>query len=161
MTIAMSILIFGITICPICGKPIFEEEPYYLFPAFVINILDPLYYFNDNAFHEKCLSENPLSQVAKSFSISCIERNKPANRICLIRGNLITDFRDHVSLGLFSTNKSNELYPFNYSHIDKRNIPDWKGKVLFRQKLENLASGFSWKEIDDKLYLRSLITLFV
>lgn len=60
----MSILIPGTTRCPICSLEIENKNEAYSFPAFVINVNDPLYYFNDASFHRQCLGNTKGGEIA-------------------------------------------------------------------------------------------------
>lgn len=92
----MSIFVVNKSRCPICDSPIREGEEYYLFPAFVANAKDPIFFFNDQVFHVACLQQHPSGERAISYSELRIERNRPGNRRCLISGKLIEDPDFHI-----------------------------------------------------------------
>jgi len=153
----MGILILGVTICPICCDIITNRDSYFSFPAFVVNLKDPLYFFNDTSFHERCLKKVELTSKAKEVSYLYIKNIRPENRKCLIRGNLITDYHRHIFIERLASGKYDFLYQFNYKHIDKNNLPFWNIKEQFLKALDLLVASKNWKEIDDKKYLKRLI----
>ena len=64
----MSLLFLGKTRCPICKNIINEEDDYYGFSAFVVNIIDPLYFFSDGSFHLECLTNSKHGEKAMKYA---------------------------------------------------------------------------------------------
>lgn len=62
----MALIIYGKTVCPICGNVIKEGQEVIAFSPFILNELDPLYFFNDAAFHTQCFYSYPAASKAQT-----------------------------------------------------------------------------------------------
>jgi hypothetical protein len=154
----MAFLFFNKTVCKICSSVIKEEDQYYSFPSFVVNIRDPVYYFNDQTFHINCLNSNPHSENAIGYSKHFLDKIKPGNRICIIGKNLITDYKYHIFIDLLTSNLNDSLHQYNFVHIDKRNLINWHKRDHLIKALVNLKEDNNWQEINsEKIYLNTLI----
>ncbi len=155
----MSILIFDKSVCSICNLVIKNTEEHYSFPSFVINVKEPIFYFNDKSFHTSCLSKKEDSNIAINFANTFLNKIKPSNRICIIKGNLIKNYDDHIFIDLLTTNKTETLFEYNFAHIDRRNIPSWSKKELFVNEINNyIESPNKWQEISNQNnYLKKLL----
>ena len=56
----MALLLNGMTVCGICGKPIHDEDCV-AFPAFLPEA-HPLWKYSDGVFHAACFGEDPLRE---------------------------------------------------------------------------------------------------
>lgn len=153
----MGILIFNKSLCPICKKPIKEDDEYYSFPPFIANSKEPLYFFNDQTFHLKCLKKDRLGEMAMAYAESFIEKVKPSNRRCSIGGNIITNFEDHIFIDLLTSDQSSFLHQFNFVHIDKNNLAGWQKREEFINELIKMYRNDMWQEVDGNKYLYNLI----
>ncbi len=154
----MSILLLGKSTCPICGLTIKEGDQYYCFPAFVININDELFFFNDDNFHLDCLNRHKLGEVAKKYANLFVERIRPDNRRCLITGEKITDPNDHIFIDYLTSNEEDYLHRFNFVHICKRSLASWELRKRLVEELIKLKSSGKWQELAGKDYLGNLIS---
>lgn len=154
----MSILILGTTRCRICNLEIESENEAYSFPAFVINVNDPLYCFSDASFHLRCLENTKEGQIAVKYANLFMESIKPLNRICIIGGNLITKYENHIFIDYLTSDINEYLHKMNFSHIDKMNLPNWKNREEFILELVNLKDGGEWKDVGVNKYLDKLIS---
>jgi hypothetical protein len=153
----MAILIFNKSLCPICQRPIKEGDDYYSFPSFVVNTKEPLYFFNDQTFHLKCLKQDKLGEIARTYAGNFAEKVKPPNRRCIIGGNLITTFEDHIFIDLLTSDQNSFLHQFNFAHIDKKNLAHWQEREGIISELVKMYRSDTWQEVDGNNYLLNLI----
>ena len=154
----MSILLFGKTVCPICNQIITSEAECYSFPAFVVNTLDPLYFFSDCSFHLACLLNHPFGERSIAVSKLFIQKILPSNRICHIGGNLIIKQENHIFIDLLTSNSKNDLYQYNFTHIDRNNLSQWRERENVIDQLAALQGKGNWQEFNgENVYLESLI----
>ena len=149
----MAIVILSQTICPICNTVLNDGDDIIGFSAFVPNTKDPLFFFNDSAFHKACLARHPLGAKATSLANKASSRN----RTCLVSGTTITEPEHYFSTGLLSSDENSSLYPFNFITIDKRNIKLWNEREKLRQALIEMRSSGNWSEYDGTKYLDNMI----
>lgn len=155
----MSILLLDQLVCPICDNLIRKGQEYYLFPAFVANMNDPICFFNDKAFHKVCLQKHPLANTAMNYADECAEQNRPANRRCLVSGELISDQESDISIILLTSDRNHFLHQFNFVHIDKANLANWIMRDRVVLELVNFQKGNNWQEWNGGDYLAKLIFL--
>lgn len=62
----MTIVILGKSRCTLCENSLEEKQDIVSFPAFVSNQRDPVWFFNDAAFHRECFVRHPLAQKAQT-----------------------------------------------------------------------------------------------
>lgn len=153
----MSILILDKTVCPICQKVIKAKDKYYSFPAFVINRNDPLYFFSDGSFHYSCLMTTELGEVAIAYAELFIQAVNPANRKSIVSGNMITDYENHIFIDYLTMNKNSMLNNFNFAHIDKSELLDWRERKNVITELTRLRNSGEWNETKGTAYLNRLI----
>lgn len=157
----MAILIIGQSTCQICGKVISKNDKWISFPAFVINQLDPVFYYSDSNFHEDCMANHKNSAQAIKLSTFFLQQVKPERRICFISGEPITKMEDHVFIEMLSSNYDSELFSFNFLHFKKSNILSWHRRTYFRNMLIDLNKDYIWKESKGSNdYLHKLILSF-
>lgn len=153
----MSILLLNKTVCPICHEAITDKDDYYSFPAFVINIKDPLYFFSDITCHLRCLNGNKMALVARKYAELFIERVNPTCRKCIVTGDIISDPQNHIFIEYLTSDESNYLHQFNFIHIDKRNLNQWDKAKDFKNALIALKKSGLWEEVANSNYLSRLI----
>ena len=154
----MAILLLGKSICPICNETIMSTDEYRSFPAFAVNMLDPLFFFSDSSFHWQCLTRHASGAKAISLSERFLEQIKPSNRICYIGGNLIARQEDHIFIDLLSSDPSDNLYQYNFLHLDRNNLGRWEQRGKIVSQLLALQKNGTWQELNSKhSYLGTLI----
>jgi hypothetical protein len=109
---------------------------------------DPLYFFNDSAFHIECLNKHPLGKKAIGFQNSYLSKGKPMNQICSIGQNKIKKPDDFVFTGLLTSNENEELYKYNFAAFDRSNIPKWKDRDKFVKEIIKLKAATSNTGLD-------------
>lgn len=140
----MAIFVSGMP-CGICGEPMESAEEVHGFPPFVYNQKDPLHLFSDGVFHKACLENHPLGQAALRRVQLHIDNNKPANRVCRITGEQITDPDDYFSLGYLTDNLDSELSKWNYAHFKKSSLERWSEIKTLIGFLEELRDSGEWE----------------
>ncbi len=153
----MALLLLNKTICGICGKVIKDNQKVYSFPPFIQNKKDPFFIFNDSSFHFECLQKHPLGQAAISFSEKFIFETRPKNRICKIDNNLINDYKNYIFIDLLSSNKEDDIYKFNFTTINKKNLDKWKDRNQFLETAEKMIRENKWEDVSSFKYLEHLI----
>ena len=152
--IIMAIYFSGKSICPICHEVLETDQKTIGFPAFVANPSDPLIFFNDGAFHQKCLLDHPSGLKAIRLLDSLFFKTRPENRLCDIGKNIIKDPDDHIFIPLLTSNEQEGLYKFNFMNIDKNNIKNWEQRDMFIELAKSFKSDGKWVKGD---YLTDLI----
>lgn len=153
----MAILFTNVTPCPICSRKLKEEEQVWLFPAFVPNAKDPLYPFNDAAFHLSCLKEHVLGNKALELADQFILKTRPENRICSVGGNGIQKPEDYLFIGLLTSNNKEELYACNFTTLDRNNLEKWTDRDRFVTLAFRFRDEDQWGDLSTGNYLDSLI----
>ena len=153
----MAITVLGQSICPLCGKKMYESEEIYSFPPFVQNTKDPYYYFNDTAFHKNCLSENQLGNSAIKFSNEFISKTNPKNRICSVGKNPIRKVDDYIFIDLLTSDENEQLFKFNFTTLDVNNLGKWRDREDFLKLAINFQKSGKWKDLSKFKYLDNLI----
>jgi hypothetical protein len=139
----MSILIRGLTRCPLCGATVTADEEAVLLPAFVWNELDPLTVFNDAAMHKACFEADPRREMVERIVAELESRTGPGKRRCVVCQREITNPDDYILLPRLVDSDTHALHPYNYTHLHKSHVSSWHDydKVVFL--LRDLADG--WK----------------
>ncbi len=142
----MAILLLGKSQCPICAEVITERDRYYCFPAFVANAKDLLYFFNDASFHSDCLDQHELAPLAKEYGDLAIKSVNPANRLDLVSGEKITRMEDHLFIGYLTSDKSEFLYQYNFTHLSRKHLHAWASRLKVIEELKKLENSGKWQE---------------
>jgi hypothetical protein len=141
----MTILLYGKSKCPLCGQVINETEPVYCFPAFVINELDPCFFFSDAAFHEVCLKQHPYGSSAIRSAEEYYSKVGPGKRKCVVCKEEVTDSDDYFLIGRLSDRNGDPLRAFNYTHLHKSCIPKWRERLRFIDAAKAALTLGVWK----------------
>ncbi|MCT2560617.1 hypothetical protein [Chryseobacterium herbae] len=153
----MAIIIQNQSECPICHTILFDHQNIVMFPAFIPNVKDSMYLFNDAGIHYSCLEKHPLGTKALKFVEKVIFKTRPKNRICDISGNTIDLPENHLFTNLLTSNEKDELYSFNFMNIDIRNISKWKDKQNFIDAIERFEKEEKWETIGPFNYLEYVL----
>jgi hypothetical protein len=141
----MALLLYGKSECPLCGHVINEAEPVYCFPAFVVNELDPCFFFSDAAFHEVCLKQHPYGSDAIISAEEWYSRVGPGKRKCVVCKEEVTDPNDYFLIGRLSGLDADPLHAFNYTHLHKSCIPKWRERLHFINVAKTALTLGVWK----------------
>jgi hypothetical protein len=144
----MALLFLDVTICPICGSVIKNNQKVYSFSPFIQNKKDPFFIFNDASFHLECLQQHLLGQAAISFGEQLIFETRPVNRRCKIDNEVINDYEDYIFFNLLSSNKEDNIYKFNFTTLNRNNLDKWQARDQFLEAAEKMVRDDKWEEID-------------
>ena len=113
----MAIFISG-TKCKTCGKTIDNVTDAVLFPAFIINEVDPLIVFNDSAMHRVCFSKHPDNSRVTELLRQLECKINSQNRVCDLCHNRIMDPDDYLLHACLSSRRD-ELSEYNCKQYHK------------------------------------------
>jgi hypothetical protein len=153
----MALIIPGKTICPICQEVLHSHKDVYGFPAFIPNVKDKLYIFNDEACHKTCLENhiwgNQAMQLALEFQMHL------NTKVCAAGGNIITNPDDYIFLPLLTSDDSEELYRFNFTTLDRNNTPAWRDRQRFISVATEFIHEGKWQDAgnENSNYLESIV----
>jgi hypothetical protein len=99
----MAVIVLGKTTCGICGKPLLKGEAITNFSPFVMNEADPLHFFSDRAFHERCFAGAPRAAEVRERFNELRARTAPGARKCAVCGQEIRDPDDYLSFAYIAT----------------------------------------------------------
>lgn len=140
----MALIIPGRTTCKLCGEVIDETDDVIAFSAFVPNRDDPLYVFNDSAFHRSCFGKHPLAAQASEINQRLREAWNRPNRNCWHCKQALTDPDNSFATGYIS--QQGELSDFNFLLLHRSCIREWEGLRAFQKAIDStLASGL-WSD---------------
>lgn len=127
----MALFLAGKSKCAICGKPVAASEERVLFPPFVANKRDPLFYLNDGVAHRACLDGDPLGAEALRGREEALAQSVPSARVCVVCSTVVTDPDDYFGTGFLGANSS-ALGRFNYVHLHRSHFSGWSLAPEFR-----------------------------
>ncbi|WP_223607548.1 hypothetical protein [Chryseobacterium sp. OSA05B] len=128
-----------------------------MFPAFIPNVKDSLYLFNDAGVHHSCLAKHPLGSKVSAFLETMIFKTRPKNRFCDIGGNIIDLPENYLFTNLLTSDEKDTLYSFNFMNIDIRNLSKWKDRKNFIDAIEKFEEEKEWEEIGGFNYLEYVL----
>ena len=141
----MAILLRGTTRCRICDKVIADGDAVVLFPHFVLNEADPLYHFSDAACHLRCIESNALAKKALAESEQYLAQSGPGKRACAVCGNEIRNPDDYLFISFLADPNEDLLGRFNYTHLHKSHISNWKEADEFLLLAKAAINGGRWQ----------------
>ncbi|KMQ63108.1 hypothetical protein ACM46_14310 [Chryseobacterium angstadtii] len=125
----------------------FDHQNIILFPAFIPNVKDSLYLFNDTGMHHSCMEKHSLGSKVSAFLDKMIFKTRPENRICDIGGNIIDLPENYLFISLLTSDETDKLYTFNMMNIDIRNISIWPELQDFIAAAERFLEKEKWESI--------------
>lgn len=141
----MAILIRGKTQCPICGGVIEEGDNAALFPHFVLNEADPLYLLSDSACHVACVENDRLGRSMLAASEQCVANTGPGKRICIVCRSEVLNPDDYLLIGYLADPEKHPLGTFNYTHLHKIHIRDWRQARAFLALAKAVLAEGKWQ----------------
>ena len=154
----MANIIYGMK-CPLCGKPMEEGQPLVAFPPFVGNELNPLWFFNDAAFHADCFETHPLAAKALARSEEAISESRPEKRVCFICGRRIDNMADYFGIPHLVDDARHPLFRYNYTQAHLSCLRDWPDRSHLHELLEDLNRSGEWRGRTLDYILRDLESL--
>jgi hypothetical protein len=140
----VAILLRGKTRCRICSNVIEERDDVVLFPPFVLNEKNPLHELSDTACHSACVKEHPLGRIMLAAADEFLTHTGPGKRSCVVCGNEIRDPSDYLFIGYLADPSTDKLGMFNYSHLHKSHIRDWKQAQVFLSLAREAITAGEW-----------------
>ncbi|MEO3405182.1 hypothetical protein AAFN85_14840 [Mucilaginibacter sp. CAU 1740] len=153
----MALIAVGKSVCFLCNEVITEDTDYGGFPHFVPNKNDELFAFSDSPVHIDCVNAAPNGAKANRYADEFIKFTRPENRKCLVTGELITKYEDHIVIGYLTSDEASPLHRFNFRHIHRNNLARWADQVLLLSLLLALKESEDWKHHYGQLHLSNLI----
>jgi len=141
----MAISLSGETSCAICGNVIERGGEAVLFPRFVLNEKDPLYALSDASCHAACLNADPRGPAMLAAADACSKNIGPGKRTCAACGGEITDADDYFLIAWLGDPSTDPLGKFNYTHLHKSHIRDWKHADEFLSLAKAAADAGRWQ----------------
>jgi hypothetical protein len=140
----MALIIWGRTRCSGCGETLMNGDVIESFTAFVANELDPLYRFNDVAYHLRCLEQQPLGGAALDRMHAVIARVGPGHRACVVCHEQIVDPDDYFGTGFLTGDSGVAANEFNFVQFHVSHFLGWNRAIEFREAMEALFASGSW-----------------
>lgn len=135
----MSLIIIGKSTCGLCGEVLLDSQEIEAIPACVSNEADPLFSFSDSAFHLCCFERAPECAQVRAMMSERSRRTGPGNRKCVVCAKEITDYREYFGLPRLTGDSSHPAYRFNYTHLHKSHVSQWKEREEALQALRALV----------------------
>jgi predicted nucleic acid-binding Zn ribbon protein len=140
----MAIIVDGM-MCSLCGKPIEKGQQIIAFASFVANELDPLWIFNDGAFHSECFYKHPLAEKAQARQKEVLEQLGPGNRFCVVCKRKIIDHDDYFTLGHLTEDERHPLYRYNYVQAHRSHLSKWSELPYVYELIVDLERSSTWR----------------
>lgn len=140
----MAILLRGKTACKVCGTVIQSLDEVISFPHIISNESDPLWPFSDTSCHIDCAKQSP--EVLKLIAITeeHYRRTGPGKRKCQVCGEEILDPDDCLALGYLGDPAVDALARFNFIHLHKSHVADWKSAAEFLAVAQAAIDNGRW-----------------
>ncbi|MEO1013138.1 MAG: hypothetical protein AAFX53_17725 [Bacteroidota bacterium] len=134
-----------------------ENQDLYSFPAFVPNMKDVLYEFNDQTLDLGYIKKHKYGEKALQLAEKAINASSPANRICSLSGDFVKNPQDYIFMGLLTSDEEEELYFYNFLTLDRNNLDKWIERKHFVRVAEEFIASDKWKDLGEFKYLQDLI----
>lgn len=142
----MALIFIGQSKCPICQQTLKEGDKITGFPAFISNYKDPLYFFNDNGFHEACVPKHAQGPLAVQLKNAFLEETDPQSRQCLVSGKPVPQFDKYFCTGLLTSDQESPLFQYNFLSFDRSHIAEWPSRPELLQALVELKEQGKWDD---------------
>jgi hypothetical protein len=139
----MAIIIRGKTKCPICDRSIDEGDEVVSFPSLISNENEPLYGFNDAAFHAGCFASHPLASAATQ-RIQQWQAKTSQGRVCRVCGADISDPDDYYIFPHFTDDPQQPLFDLNYGQFHRSCLDSWDRLPSVICEIRRLRESGSW-----------------
>lgn len=141
----MSLLIHGMTRCPVCGLVIEEGQRAVSFPAFVWNEADPLAIFNDASLHQQCFQAHPLREQMETAVAELEAKVGSGRRRCVVCTQEVTDPNDYLLVPRLTSDRSDPLARFSFTHLHRSHVRQWQELGELLSRLSELHTSGIWK----------------
>lgn len=138
-------------LCTLCMLPMERRKEVIIFPHLVSNTHDPLFAFNNNAFHKVCVRKHPWGEMAvkqKQFVHETILPN--TKRECVLCEEKVAEPTQLVGTGILTSSQKHPLFKFNWVEAHKGCITHWEELPVLVSELQKFASTGKWADFDPK-----------
>lgn len=139
----MPILIYGASVCSLCGGIILATDEVISIPPLTPNSNDPLSIFNDSSFHADCFRKHPLFQQAEARETEVLAASKTPH-ICTVCGLAITDPDDFLMIDHITQDRNDPLYRCNFRKFHRSHIDQWDYLSQALKLLQGLQDSGKW-----------------
>lgn len=122
----MALVFRGLSSCSVCNEVIQAADEMVAFPHVISNQRDPLWPFSDTACHAACAKRSPEIQQLAAIAEEHYRRTGPGNRKCEVCCKEILDPENCLMFGYLGDPELDELGRFNFIHIHKSHLANWK-----------------------------------
>lgn len=130
--------------CGICKKSISQNDKKIMFPSFVLNEKDPVYFFNDSTFHRKCFFNCQTSSRAMLMYHELKRRVQKTKECCICKKE-ITDPENYIFFGCFSSNYDLEIRKYNFTMYHKTCFLESETKKNIALLISKMEQKGEWK----------------
>ncbi len=143
----MALFVDGMN-CSLCTKPMRKSaDKLIAFGPFIANPADPLFRLSDGIFHDDCARRDfPLDEALRWHDK--VRAIKPADRICVVCGELIRNPDDYFGTGILSRDDSDPLYAFNFIHLHRTHAGGWPRLGAFVESMQEAHATGRWTGAD-------------
>lgn len=121
-----------------------EDDTLIMFPPFVANLKDPVYFFNDEAFHDACFQTHPLAN--RALALRELFEAATANRLCHISQKPVSAPEGGIFIPLITSDENEELYKFDFMCFDRNNISNWNEREYFIETMNRFKAEDKWRD---------------
>lgn len=121
----MAIIVAGRTICRLCGKPLSKGEQMVAFSPFILNEVDPLFQFNDAAYHDDCFRRHPLATLCLATFDEVRDKFGPGNRCAQCQSEILHP-DECFTFGCLTSNVNSSLRKYNCVQLHRACLPKWE-----------------------------------
>lgn len=105
------------TFCGLCGKLIEAYDDIIAVPSIFCNRNDPMYAYNDRAFHKKCFES--AEEAEKILHFIELVKKEYSKKECCICGDKILSADDMLFVPVISSNEENAVSKYNCRSFHK------------------------------------------
>jgi hypothetical protein len=116
-----------------------------MFPHVVSNEKDPLYALSDSSGHSACVNANPLGLAMLAVADEYYKKAGPGKRTCVACGEQVLNPDDYLVIGYLGNPSTSQLGNFNYTHLHKSHIRDWKQADAFLTLARVAVGSGEWQ----------------
>jgi len=146
-------------LCTLCKRIVNGNNTISL-PNFIQNKKDDLYILNEAVIHVDCIPNFGHKDKLHYILGEMKKNTAPKDQQCIVDGTFSENFDDMLSLGLLSSNPSEDIYMYNFLNIKKSNISLWDNQERFVRILKELKTSNSWLSDSSFNLIDYLISVF-
>jgi len=142
----MMLIMRDTTPCGICNRPLKHGDAITAFPSIVVNENDPLYQFNESAFHRECFESHPLAEEAMERIREWEAKITPAH-MCYLCGQRITNPDDHYIFPDTTRDHGSPFFEYNFAECHRECLRKWEMSPRILAHMKELRASGQWKGI--------------